>query len=203
MSACLTLGCAAPDGFVPIFDGESLTGWEGNFDTFRVDNDAIVGGSLNDEILLNEYLCTKDEYENFELRLQGKSSRPLANGGIQFRSQRVPGSTDVVGYQADIGFVGDPAENYWGALYDHRQQVELLVLGGQQGLSEVFRPGDWNDYVIRAEGSRIRVSINGFQTADYVDESLELSLSGIFGLQIHRGEAAEMSYRRIEVKRLD
>ncbi len=41
------------DGFKAIFDGETLSGWEGNANQFRVENEAIVAGNLNSTIELN------------------------------------------------------------------------------------------------------------------------------------------------------
>jgi len=63
---------AAPpsDGSRPIFDGKTLQGWEGNLGTFRIEDGAIVGGSLKAAIPRNEYLCTVERFDNFELRLK-------------------------------------------------------------------------------------------------------------------------------------
>lgn len=214
-SACLALGCTAPpapeppqdepvEEFVALFDGESLAGWEGDLALFRVEDGAVVGGSLSDEIQQSEYLCTTQEYGDFELRLQARTSREDANGGIQFRSRRTPDSSDVVGYQADLGLLGgDPPRNIWGAIYDQSRRNELLAVPDQDGLAKVFRPGDWNDYLIRAEGPRIQVWINGYQTVDYTETDPDIELTGIIGLQLHRGPAAEVRYRNLEIKTLE
>ena len=63
---------AQEGGFSPLFDGKTLKGWEGNKAMFRVEKQAIVGGSLKDRIPRNEFLCTTTEYEDFELRLSAK-----------------------------------------------------------------------------------------------------------------------------------
>jgi hypothetical protein len=46
----------------------------------------------------------------------------FVNGGVQFRSQRVPNHFEVSGYQADLG------EGYWGALYDESRRNKVLVM---------------------------------------------------------------------------
>jgi hypothetical protein len=214
-TVCLALGCSAPPAPEPpqeeppearavaLFDGESFAGWEGNQELFRVEDGAVVAGTLDEEIAQNEFLCTTDEYGDFELRLQARTSREDANGGIQFRSRRTPDSPEVVGYQADIGLLGgDPPQNIWGALYDEARRRELLAVPDQEGLAEVFRPGDWNDYVIRAEGPRIQIWINGYQTVDYTETDPEIELTGIIGLQVHRGPPAEIGYRNLEIELL-
>jgi hypothetical protein len=90
------------EGFTPIYDGHSFTGWEGNQQVFRIEDGAIVGGSLKQPVPRNEFLCTTNIYSDFELRLKFKLLGDNANGGVQIRSRRVPGN-EVSGYQADLG----------------------------------------------------------------------------------------------------
>ena len=212
---CLALGCTAPpapeppreepaEGFAPLFDGETFAGWEGDLELFRVEDGAVVGGNLSDAIPRNEFLCTTGEYGDFELRLQARTSREEANGGIQFRSRRTPNESEVVGYQADIGLLGgEPPQNIWGALYDEARRRELLAVPDQDELAKVFRPGDWNDYVLRAEGTRIQIWINGYQAVDYTETDPDIELTGIIGLQVHRGPPSEIRYRNLEIKPLE
>ena len=49
-------------GFVSLFDGKTLDGWDGNLDWFRMEDGAIVAGSLEKDIPHNEFLSTKKEY---------------------------------------------------------------------------------------------------------------------------------------------
>ena len=90
-----------------LFNGESLDGWEGSKTTFRVEDEAIVGGNLNKPLDKSYYLCTNQKYENFELKLAAKfiMSDLKIDGGITFRAKRVPNSNEVMGYQADIGYI--------------------------------------------------------------------------------------------------
>ena len=187
----------------PLFDGKTFTGWDGDLEIFRIEDGAVIGGSLTHEIPRNEFLCTTQEYGDFELRLQAQISRENANGGIQFRSRRTPDSSEVVGYQADIGLLGgDPPQNIWGALYDEARRRKLLAVPDQEALAKVFRPGEWNDYVIRAEGTHIGIWINGYQTVDYNETDPTIELKGIIGLQVHAGPPAETRYRNIEIRPL-
>jgi hypothetical protein len=216
----LALGCSAPPAEEPppdeapaaeeageagpLFDGASFAGWEGNEQLFRVEDGAVVAGSLTEAIPHNEFLCTTAEYGDFELRLEARSSREDANGGIQFRSRRAPDSTEVIGYQADIGLLGgDEPRNIWGALYDESRRRELLAVGNQEGLAEVFRPGEWNDYVIQARGPRIGIWINGFQTVDYTEADADIEARGLICLQVHAGPPAEIHYRGLEIEALE
>jgi hypothetical protein len=89
-------------GFVPLFDGKSFQGWEGNLKVFRIVDAAIVGGSLKKPLEHNELLCTTKQYGDFELRLKFKVLGQGVNAGVQVRSQRIPNHPEVIGYQADI-----------------------------------------------------------------------------------------------------
>ncbi len=71
------------DGFVPIFDGKTVAGWEGDLKVFRIEDGAVVGGSMKEGVKRNEFLCTTRDYANFELRLKFKLLGKGANGGIQ------------------------------------------------------------------------------------------------------------------------
>ena len=57
---------------VAIFDGRTFEGWEGDPKIFRIEDNAIVGGSLREKIVRNEFLCTRRSYGDFELRLKVK-----------------------------------------------------------------------------------------------------------------------------------
>jgi putative membrane-bound dehydrogenase-like protein len=214
-----------PKGFTPLFNGKDFTGWEGNLEFFRIEDGAVVAGRLNEEIPHNEFLCTTREFSDFELRLQIKGSQENINGGIQIRSQRVPDDTEVSGYQADTGTIetshmwgnpdfvseslmieagitDEPMANIWGSLYDESRRNRFLALSSQAGINGAARPAEWNDFVVRCEGKRIQIWVNGFQTVDYMETDDTIAGTGIIGLQIHSGPAVEIAYRNIAIKDL-
>jgi hypothetical protein len=182
------------EGFTPLFDGKSLAGWEGNEKMFRVADGAIVAGTLKDKIPQNEFLCTTKEYENFELRLEVKLVPAAGNAGIQFRTKRIPNHHEVSGYQADVG------EGWWGKLYDESRRNK--VLAGEDKLGDKLKKEDWNEYVIRAEGKRIQLWVNGVATVEYTEKEDNIASKGIIAVQIHGGGPAEASYRKIRIKEL-
>jgi hypothetical protein len=151
---------------VPLFDGKTFAGWEGDTATvWRIENGEIVAGSLDKKQQTNDFLCTTKRYGNFELRLKVRltGTEGFVNSGIQFRSERIPGSHEVIGYQADFG------HGYDGALYDESRRKRMLAQPSQEVLQKVSRPGEWHDYRIRAEGSRVQLWVNGIQTVDYTE----------------------------------
>jgi hypothetical protein len=182
-----------------IFDGNTFTGWEGDLNWFRIEDGAIVAGTLEKEIPLNYFLCTTKEYSDFELRLETKLIGEDANAGIQFRSRRVPDETEVSGYQADMGGESGQYDIVWGSLYDESRRSTMLVLANQDELKKVLKAEDWNEYVIRCEGKHIQMWLNGHQTVDYTEKDDSIEATGIIGLQIHGGGPSEAWYRNITI----
>lgn len=188
---------AAEEGFKSLFDGKTLDGWDGNLKIFRIEDGAIVGGTLKAPIPHNDFLTHKSEFADFELRLQFKLVGKGVNAGIQIRSRRIPKHHEMIGYQADLG------DGYWGALYDESRRNKVLQGPNQAELAKVLKREDWNDYVIRCEGKKIRLWINGMQTVDYAEPDAKIEQTGLIGLQIHGGGPSEAWYRNIRIKSLE
>ncbi|MEX1233090.1 MAG: DUF1080 domain-containing protein [Planctomycetaceae bacterium] len=201
LAACfavaLSLTAVADDDseedFEPLFNGKDLTGWEGNFDLWKVENECIVGDSPGIEH--NQFLATKEKFGDFELRLEFRLKEGTGNTGIQFRSSRIKDSTEVSGYQADVG------EKYWGCLYDESRRRKVLVQAPEK-LYDVLDKEGWNTYVIRAEGDRVQLSINGFKTVDYIEKDADIPRDGIIALQVHSGPPLKIEFRNIRIKLL-
>ncbi len=183
----------------PLFDGKSFEGWEGDTEsTWRIEDGMIRGGSLEKRVPRNEFLCTKQIFENFELRVHYKlvGTEGFINGGVQFRTRRLPASHEVEGYQADLGMGHD------GSLYDESRRKRVLVRPSPEVLARALKKDDWNEYRIRAEGPRIRLWLNGVPTIDYTETEANIPLAGIIGLQIHGGCKAVVHYKDITIETL-
>jgi hypothetical protein len=190
----------AEPGFTPLFDGKTLTGWEGKEDIFRVEDGAIVAGTLEANIKNNEFLCTKKDYGDFELRLQAKLVGPGENAGVQFRSERIPNHHEVIGYQCDMGLAG--GKSIWGSLYDESRRKKFLAAGDDEILKKKVVADGWNDIVIRCQGPRIQLWVNEVPTVDFTETEANIPRTGKIALQIHGGKPAQASYRNIRVKEL-
>lgn len=205
MHACLTASLmiavisAGPDSakdWHPIFDGKTFDGWEGNLDVFRIEDGAIVGGSLEKPLAHNEFLCCKQEYGDFELRLKFKITGEKVNAGVQIRSRRIPNHHEVIGYQADLG------QGYTGALYDESRRKTMLAKPDADVLATAFHPGEWNEYRIRCQGKRIQLWINDVQTVDYTEPDEAIEQRGHICVQIHGGPPSEARYKDLELREL-
>jgi len=190
----------AAEGFVTLLDAHHTEGWTFDMDWIKIEDGVIIAGSLEKDIPAHRYAVYEKEYYNFELRLQAKAEGPeRTNGGIQIRSAYNAEKNDMAGYQADMGF------RYWGLIYDQSRRNSLLTKHAEGfSIAEDIKQNDWNDYVIKCEGPRIRVWINGKLASDYTEENEEFAAkAGLIGLQMHSGPASLRYYRNIRIKELD
>jgi hypothetical protein len=67
-------------------------------------------------------------------------------------------------------------------------------------LAKASRPGEWNDYRIRAEGPRIRLWVNGVETVDWTETDAAIPATGLIALQIHGNAVAEVWLKDIEIE---
>src|SRR5688572_32109944 len=58
-------------------------------------------------------------------------------------------------------------------------------------LNKVLKRDDWNDYVIRCEGKRIQLFVNGMRTVDFTEPDDKIENYGVIAVQIHSGPPSE------------
>lgn len=194
---------------IPLFDGKTFTGWEGDIGTvWRIEDGALVAGSLEKKQEKNNFLATTKKYGDFELTLKWKleGTEGFVNGGVQFRTVRIPNHHEVSGYQADLG------KGYDGALYDESRRKKMLAQPTPEVLAKAQKPlGEWNEYRIRAEGKRIQIWLNGVQTVDFTEtagvvfngsQSTVIDTTGIIAVQIHGGATSIVRYKDLMIEEL-
>ena len=213
--AFATSPLAADEGMVPIFDGESLAGWDGNPEFWRVENGAIVGQTTPDKPTKgNTFLIWRaglldDFILELDYRLTG------GNSGIQYRS-RDEGGFVVGGYQADF----EAGTKYSGILYDERgrgilcergERVSIAPdstktagepIGDSATLQDAIKPGEWNTYRIVAQGPKLQHFINGHLMSETIDEQVGKRVDqGILALQVHAGPPMKVEFKNVRLKR--
>lgn len=185
-------GWAAESDFKPLFNGHDLSGWDGDPFLWKVEDGAIVGRSPG--IAYNDFLTTVDEYSDFVLRFEIRLLDNIGNSGVQVRSRRVPGSMEMIGYQADVG------PGWWGHLYDESRRRTMLASPPEGLIERVLKPDAWNDYEVEALGMRTVLRLNGSVTVDYTETDESLEQVGLIGLQVHSGPPLEVRFRNIRIK---
>ena len=188
--------------FKPLFDGKTLNGWEGDVSkTWRVEEGAIVAGTLDKMAPENQFLCTTAKYRDFHLKLQFKieGTEGYVNGGIQFRTERITDPpNEVSGYQFEVD--NDNA----GFIYDESRRHRWLTPPNTLYTQSITRHGQWNDVDIVCNGAHIQTWLNGYPVTDYTETELLSALrAGVFAVQVHGGGKTKVSYRSIRLKSLE
>jgi mannose-6-phosphate isomerase-like protein (cupin superfamily) len=181
-------------GFVPLFDGKDLDGWEGDTQRWMAQDGQIIGRSPG--IKHYDFLATTRTFENFVLRLQIQLVDGKGNTGLMYRAKRVPNSDEVSGYQADF------ALGKHGNLFDEARRRRILAAPDPKAVAAAVKPTDWNDYEVRAEGARVTHSINGVKLLEYTETDAAIPRQGVIALQIHKGERMEVRFRNLRLKEL-
>ena len=180
---------------ISLFDGHTWDQWEGDKSYFRIESEAIVAGSLAQPIPKNQFLCTEASYDNFELRLKVKFTSKDNNAGIQFRTKRIPNHHEVIGYQADVGYL--PDRPIWASLYDESRRNRFLVEPPADAVWAALDTLGWNDYRIYCNGDSIKFWLNDHLLLQYEEKIDSIARSGVVCLQIHSGPPAEAWYKDI------
>lgn len=220
---------AAGADFVQIFDGKTLTGWEGDTAYWRAENGVLVGEITPDKTLkTNSFITWKGgETKDFEL-VADFNITETGNSGVNYRSEVVKDVPFALkGYQADI----DGKNVYTGQNYEERgrtivafrgQNVTLLAtdtgksvgniwnaakqnpsLGSSDSLKSLIKSNDWNEIRIVAKGNNLKHYINGTLMSEVTDEDkVNGKASGLLGFQVHVGPPMKVQYRNIRLKTL-
>jgi 3-keto-disaccharide hydrolase len=212
-------------GFVPIFDGKSLAGWDGDLQFWRVENGEIVGETTPEKVVKqNNFLIWRGgTVRDFELKLEFRING--TNSGIQYRSVELPnvGKWVLKGYQADIDFGGLYAGNIHdergrgptagGAVLSRRGQVTRIVdgpafkivgtIGDNTLLRGVLNVNNWNRYHIIARGPVLMQFVNDQLMAVAIDEDAKNAVAeGVIGFQMHTGPPFKIQYRNVLYRKL-
>jgi len=200
------------DGFISMFNGTDLTGWDSKPGGWWVEEGAITSESTEAKpCVKHHYLFWKpaqpgDFVMRFKYRLVG------GNSGVQFRSERRP-EYDVWGYQADM----EAGTQWTGCLFQHDRNGVVMrgfkaviahdgtrqeePFASSEELQQVIKPGDWNDYEIVAEGPKISLWINVKLMCEVVDKDAKMSRSrGFIALQMHPGPPMKVQFKDLRIK---
>lgn len=210
-----------------LFDGASLSGWDGDSRLWSVRDGAIRGETTSGASAEgNTFLIWKGGVvRDFELRLSFRCSA-TNNSGVQYRSQHIQDGSErnawvVRGYQHEIRNELQ-LPNVAGFIYDEGGQRGRVCLVGEQAtwnedgknvtkvlldqenFHSLFRLDDWNDVVIIARGTRIKHYLNGKLLVDFTDlDPKRARLEGVVALQLHAGKPMWVEFRDIRLSELE
>jgi hypothetical protein len=225
------------DGFVKIFDGETLTDWEGDTTYWRAEGGILIGEVTPATLLKsNTFIVWQGgSPADFELKLEFRIAE-AGNSGVNYRSEKIADIPYALrGYQADI----DGRKNYTGQNYEERKRTTLAYrgeevvihsqenptdpeslkanvknnawtkrevtrsLGNSDSLKSGIKSGDWNTCHIIAKGNHLQHFINDVLMSDVTDsDTVNRTMSGLLGVQVHVGPPMTVEYRNILLKQL-
>ncbi len=204
-------------GFVPIFDGKTLTNWEADPKYWRVENGMLVG-EVTPQTLLNSNsfaIWRGGAPSDFELKVEYRVSAD-GNSGINYRSSQVHDPAFALkGYQCDI----DGAFSWTGQNYEERGRTFLALrgqmtrltpdakpaivasTGEKDALAKFLRGEDWNQVHLIIRGNVLTHLINGQVMCIVVDEDAAArTAAGLIGVQVHVGPPMKIEYRNFLLK---
>lgn len=196
---------ADEDGWVELFDGETLEGWtqRNGEAVYRVQDGRIMGTTSVGSP--NSFLCSNKEYGDFELTFDVKCDGAL-NSGVQIRSQTKDGPTGRVnGPQVEIEASGEGGAEA-GYIYGEAT-VGWITPEEKRQPHKNFKDGRWNTYRVIAKGPKIQVWINDEMVTDISSQpNFETHPKGFIGLQVHgigkdQGPF-DVSWRNIRIREL-
>jgi len=204
---------AGKSGFVSLFNGHDLSGWEGDADLWRVEDGAITGQlGEGQKLPFNKFLIWRGgKPRNFELRMT--IWQKGNNSGIQYRSRDLAevGPFSVGGYQCDV----HPNPPYNAQLYEERgrgivalrgQKVVLAEDGsrwlvGTTGPVEPIPNDEWHEFTVIAQGNHLIHKIDGELAMELFDHNTEKrALEGILAIQLHGGPPMKVQVKHVWLK---
>jgi hypothetical protein len=187
----------AKEGFVSLFDGKTLKGWQGDVQGYVVENGTIVCKGVN--------LFTAKQYANFVFRFEFKLP-PAGNNGVGIRTS-LKGDAAYVGMEIQI--LDDTDPSYKGVLQPYQMHGSIYgVVPAKRG---ALKPvGQWNVEEIVADGSHIKVTVNGKVIVDADLSKIDKTIDGHEHPGLHNpkgyvgwlGHGDPVAFRNIRIKTL-
>jgi hypothetical protein len=228
-SICLSSFAVAQEpGFKSLFNGQDLSGWQGDQRFWRVEDGILIGQTTADnQTPKNTFLIYEpQEFGDFELRFSYKVEG--GNSGIQYRSAMIS-KWVVKGLQADFeDKMHEGQDRFSGMFFEEngrmfmgqrgdvvivrnnpenakKPQLENIAsVGDPAELESVIRRDDWNEYTVIARENVYIHIINGRVMSIGIDEDEEnFKPSGILAWQLHAGPPLKIQMKDIRIRQLD
>ena len=222
-----------PDGFVPIFDGQSLKGWHASAQTghrrasgnksggrWVVENGVITGSQDipgNGGILL-----TDEQFGDYEVVLEMNNDFGPDSGLFLRSTENGTAYQAMIDYHANGNLMGLYGEGGLGAkpsLMNFRftdSVTKILVVTNSptplpvlpESWSFFWRHGQWNEVRARIVGNppHIKTWANGVLFMDWTETQKRHPDAGGIGLQVHGGGDLTQQfvrYRNVRIKKIE
>jgi len=216
--APLRSSLAGEEGFTPLFDGKTLTGWKNPYEWGKAE---VVDGEIRLTGDKKFFLITEKSYRDFIFEGEILLPEGKANSGFMFRAQVENAGTakaKVFGYQAEVD--GDESRKWAGGLYDEGRRAWFIsprnnagkdaapedkkacaesIAAFRKRAGDCFKRNDWNQYRITCQGKKLKIEVNGVVTTEVEDDK---DASGPIGLQHHGEKGQTYRFRNLRIREL-
>ncbi len=204
-------------GFVSLFDGKTLKGWQAaDMSWWSVEDGAITAKSTEEKpCRKNQYLfCQVGEMKDFELKLAHRIISPhKVNCGFQYRSEHYQGD-DCRGYQIDNNLPNliRLYDEFGRHTLAHRGQRTVFDKSGKRTTTEIpeakgepwFDLTQWHEYHLICRGPKLTLLVNGRLVGEVIDnDPKNQDLLGLLALQLHSGPPMVVQFKDIRWNPLD
>lgn len=219
---------ASQDGFLPIFDGETLAGWKvyaseadiaKNY--WTVDNQSITCNTMGDKNHGAVWLFYEEELTDFELKVKFQAYRNSpGNSGLQVRSRYYEGG-DIDGPQFDIhpptpfrtGLLYNESDGYNRWIYPSLPDWNITPEQGKNHAPFYYADDTpaWNEFHIICKGTQIQCYLNGVLVTnldgkgildDAIHKEQNVGMNGKIALQVHASDEIHLRFKDILLKKL-
>lgn len=166
------------EGFVAIFDGKTLDGWQGDTKGYEAKDGLLVCTRAG------RRLATEKQYGNFILRF-GYKLQPGGNNGIDIRGMEIQILDDDAPKHAKL----KPCQ-YHGSIY--------CTVPAKRGHQKPL--GEWNEQEILVDGKHVKVTLNGVVIVDA--ETDHGALKRPKGPIAFKGHHEHVEFRNLRIKEL-
>ena len=166
----------ADEGWLLLFDGKSLKGWDARstFEAGANGNWSVRNGAIYCPGTTPGWLSSAGSFSNYTLKVEFRGTEKV-NSGVFLRSQK-EGAPHQTGYELQI--------------WDYQPQGFLTgsLVGSVKAGPAKVQGGEWNKYLITADGDRFVVLLNGKKVLDAHDGK---HAAGVIGFQCQKDNAIE------------
>jgi hypothetical protein len=171
------------DGWIMLFDGDSLFGWESNQPEV---NWSVEEGTITADSGPAGLLLTKVPFADYELHCEFQMAAG-GNSGIFLRTATQP--KDVMTDCYELNIVDEHPAGFLTGSFVGRQAAKEPLTGS----------GGWKSFDVRCQGNHFEVDLDGRRVLDYRDESTGARNEGLIGLQKNAGK---IQFRNVRVRPL-
>ena len=178
-------------GYVNLFDGKTLDGWECDPAElalhWKVENGELVGENPDEK---GSMLWTTRTYKDYDLELEYITLTKDYDTGVFPRGN---------GHQVQIGISRSLQQDMTACIYAPKDEKGAYP-GQTDKVDEFHKVGEWNHLRVIMTGKRIQTFLNGEPFVDY--EGIVINDEGPIGLQLHGGVHMAVKFRNIRIKEI-